>query len=728
MENKNLIINEIAIKNIEDDALNYLPFAEKIQNIIRGYSNNSEPLTIGIYGKWGTGKSSLLNLIENQIEIFYKKKEDKPYIKFHYNPWLYQTKEEMLFDFFDTLSRKLNYSNNENLIKAGKLIKKYSKYLKALKLSASVGIPKLFNAGVSIEPYEILKKLGEDLEGEEKSLNELKEEIDETLRNSDKKIIVFIDDVDRLDKDEIFTLFKLIKINADFKNLVFLICLDPDYVAKAIHNRYGNDVHSGKEFLEKIINIPLELPLIEEADLDFFVKEKIKKVLSNSTNVKTKDLKELLESLRGSYFSSPREIIRITNSFAISVYAIGNEVNIHDLFWIEYIKIKYFKAYEIIKRHARNFKSVNLFSDTIDFNDVLEKNVETGLRKKLLESHPEAYQIINLLFPMIKSGTVSAYQNSILKPDRILDSELRINHSNHFEKYFSFHTQGKISEFTFSNFKANVNSGNYAAALEFLNKMIEVSGERKIVYRIITEIEVIEQNLQNKFITFLVQNINRFSEVSDFAPHSIDIIQSIAKKIIIEPDDSKDLILPITESLDYYQLSWFIAILFSRDNKFKFLDELEKKLISKVKDSHNQPFFKERDVAKTIMRVWVKQDFNEFSDYIFKNINSKENSFAFIGIFPNLWNGNIQGVFKEEDFIYLTDVLNLDSKLILEKIKEVVPEINNISKIKDIDVTWEEYNGNSAIENIQQFFYWHLQKERQKIADNSLSAGPPPSM
>ena len=218
MENKNLIINDIAIKSKDEDLLSYYSYAEKIQSVIQGYANNPEPLTIGIYGKWGAGKSSLLNLIEKHIEIFHKDKGDKPYVKFHYNPWIYQTKEEMLFDFFETLTRKLHYSGNERLKKAGGFIKKYSKYLKAVKLSATVGVPKMFNAGISFEPYEILQKLGEDLEGEEKSLDQLKSDIDKSLSEANKKIIIFIDDVDRLDKDEIFTLFKLIKINADFKN------------------------------------------------------------------------------------------------------------------------------------------------------------------------------------------------------------------------------------------------------------------------------------------------------------------------------------------------------------------------------------------------------------------------------------------------------------------------------------------------------------------------------
>jgi predicted KAP-like P-loop ATPase len=152
MENKNIITNEIAIKSKDEDLLNYYPYAKKIQSVLQGYSNNPEPLTIGLYGKWGAGKSSLLNLIERHIEMFHKDKEDKPYIKFHYNPWIYQSKEEMLYDFFETLTRKLVYSGDGTLKKAGKFIKKYCKYLKAVKLSDSVGITKVFNAGVSFEP------------------------------------------------------------------------------------------------------------------------------------------------------------------------------------------------------------------------------------------------------------------------------------------------------------------------------------------------------------------------------------------------------------------------------------------------------------------------------------------------------------------------------------------------------------------------------------------------
>ncbi len=726
MKSKNIITNEVAVRNEDDDLLNYYPFAKKIQQIIQGYSNNSEPLTIGIYGKWGTGKTSLLNLIEKNIEIFHKEKGDKPYMKFHYNPWVYQTKEEMLFDFFETLSRKLNYSGNENLKKAGKLIKKYSRYLKAVKLSASVGIPKVFNAGISIEPYEILKRLGEDLEGEEKSLDELKTEIDDALKLSNKKIIIFIDDIDRLDKDEIFTLFKLIKINADFKNLIFIVCLDPDYVAKAIHQRYGHKKKSGKEFLEKIINIPLELPLIEDIDLDYFVKEKIKPILSLNY-VKKENLDELFMSLKGYYFSSPREIIRVINSFAISFYAIGDEVNIHDLFWIEYIKIKYFRTYQVIKDYAKDIKSKQFFKSTITFNNFYtEEKGESGLRKELLDGHKKAYSVINFLFPMEKSGTLSAFQNPIVKLENVLDAELRIRHINHFEKYFSFHTQGKISEFSFSNFKAAIIDGKIDETLDVLKKMIENANERKVVYRITSEIEVVNEDLHDKLIFFLIKNIKVFSETSDVNPHSIEIIQSIAKKLKQKPEDNKGQVISLIEELDNNQLCWFLGA-FRYENSVEYIKDIEKLLIEKTINSNNHPFFKNRSISKMVMEIWSKLDSNQFQKYVLKYLNTNENIFLFFMSFPYLWNRNINGIFKSEDFEYLTKVLGLDVKKIFNKVKNVIPGVDNLNKLEESKIPWDDHSKNSGLDNVKQFAYWHLLKEKQDKINQMTFSGPSPT-
>ncbi|WP_268223544.1 KAP family P-loop NTPase fold protein [Sinomicrobium oceani] len=710
MTHKGLIIDEKPIGKEEEDLLNYFPFAQKVQKIIQGHSKNSEPLTIGIYGKWGSGKTSFLNLIEKNIEIFGKETGDKPYIKFHYSPWLYQTKEEMLFDFFDTLSRKLSYSNKDSLKKAGKLIKKYSRYLKAVKISASVGVPKFLNAGITFEPHEILQKLGEDLEGEEKSLFELKKEIDKTLNKAKRKIIIFIDDIDRLDKEEIFTLFKLIKVNADFKNLIFIICLDPEHVAKAIRKRYGGK-KSGKDFLEKIINIPLELPLIEEADLNRFVTEKLNKVLSQ-IKAKDTDRDELIDSLKGNYFTSPREIIRVLNSFIVSLYAIGNEVNLHDLFWIEYLKVKYNTLYQEIKNYAQILKSEMIFSDNITFTDPLSgEQSETDFRKELSQKYEQGFPIVGNLFPISQRGVIGGYMESSLKPNEILDSELRINHRNHFEKYFSYHVKGKISELKFSSFKVAIKKNKTTDALEILKQIIEEAGEWKTTYRLTREIEQFPENFskddKDNFIRLLIKNIDLFDKSTDVKNHATEIIQTTGEVLVKDIASNKELICEIAADLNYEQLSVFLSFIILDQSEFPYKNTIITILIEKIKDSPEHPFFIKRANAKMMMGWWAEIDQAGLQDYILKYLDSPKNLYAFLKCFPEIWNdGDFIGPFSEKNYQFLTQKLQFRSKDIYKKVKEHITDIN-FDDLQEDQINWDDREPNTGPDLVRQFAYWY---------------------
>ncbi|MEP2280144.1 P-loop NTPase fold protein [Maribacter sp.] len=719
MENRDIITNELPIKLKKDDLLNYYPFAVKIKEIIQGYSNNSSPLTIGIYGKWGTGKTSLLNLLERHIELFQKDKDDKLFIKFHYNPWLYQSKEEMLFDFFNTLSRKLIYSEDEFLKKAGTSVLKYSRYLESIRLSVSGGIPNLFNAGITVEPYKILKALGEDIKGEKKSLEEMKGDIDDALESSNKKIIIFIDDIDRLDKEEIFMLFKLIKTNADFKNLVFVICLDHEHVSKAIFSRFGSDLKSGKKFLEKIINIPLELPLIEKADFDLFIKEKVKSVIQNRL-IRKEELDELLRSLSVHYFDTPREVIRIVNSFSVSLYAIGDEVNAHDLFWIEYLKIKYIGCYEIIKRYAQSGGDNNLFNSVITFNNQFEDNKsksETGVRLLLKNEHPEGYNIIEVLFPMDKSGTVFGYQSKNIKSEIEIDTELRINHMSHFEKYFSFHIKGKVSELKLSNLKSFILDDKKDNAMKVLEELIVSTNEYKIAYRLGSELENMDQKEYEKYIPFLVDNIDLLNRSKE---HNIsfELILSISKKLNKEYlSENKELILSIGEKLDYLLLVYLIENL-RGNSEFDFLKDLELLLISKVKNQNSPPFYNKREYANIIMKIWSKINYDEFQRYIMSSLQSQENIFDFIKTFPFLWNDNILGMFKENNYNFLKDELKLDPDIIFEKINNLFSDDFNLKELENEAKLWNDKVKNSEMNNLRQYVYHHLKSKESPKTTN----------
>ncbi|MGB3775517.1 MAG: P-loop NTPase fold protein, partial [Leeuwenhoekiella sp.] len=279
-DNAQHFLNEDAIISSNEDIFNFKPYAKKIQKLIQNNSSNSNTLTIGIYGKWGEGKTSFMNLIKEQIDG--KEGNEKGILIYNFNPWRYSTEDEMLFDFFDGLSKTMMISEDGNLKKAGKRIVKLSSYLKALKISATVGVPGFLGGKIEVRPEKILKKMGQDFQGEDITIEKLAENVNKHLLKSDYKVAVFIDDLDRLDKDEIYTMLKLIKLNAHFKNFVYLLTIDQEQAAKAISQRYGDELTDGYMFLEKIINIPIQLPRIEKKDLFEFFSKKLELISKHS--------------------------------------------------------------------------------------------------------------------------------------------------------------------------------------------------------------------------------------------------------------------------------------------------------------------------------------------------------------------------------------------------------------------------------------------------------------
>ena len=331
------------ISKSTDDKLNRTSFAEHISNIINHFSNKEDASSIvfGLYGKWGDGKTSLINLIkENLLKNIEQEKENKLeknvnsslncvfksflillIFSFHFFTFL-ETIEvlESFFDNFGYLYHLINHFIEWGLkiivflyVLLHKpydftwliyMFKKVYKFLSLLsKKKCNTHIAKqliitdfapwnLKNEEDLIKEFflllrNILKKDNCELEVEEvletldnyveclcnKVINKkssesckddiltLKTALEEKLEKLNKKIVIFIDDIDRLSDLEIITIFKLVKSLANLPNIIYFLSFDKQVVSKALNNYHNN---KGEEFLEKIIQIPFEIPMIEE--------------------------------------------------------------------------------------------------------------------------------------------------------------------------------------------------------------------------------------------------------------------------------------------------------------------------------------------------------------------------------------------------------------------------------------------------------------------------------
>ncbi|MBF7092343.1 hypothetical protein IUY40_12425 [Flavobacterium sp. ALJ2] len=713
-------LSDSAINNSEEDLFNFKHYADKVKKLIQLNSSNSEAITIGIYGKWGEGKTSFLNLIDNKIEHFDKKDGDKEYLKWHFNPWRYSNEEEMMFDFFDSLSKKFYANEKTNLQEVGKWISKYSKYLKAIKISTTVGIPKVFNSKVVFNVDEIFKALGEDLQGEAITLEVLKDRVNDAIKKVNFKVIIFIDDLDRLDKDEIYTILKLIKLNANFNNFIFIVNLDIDHVSKAIKDRYGDNEEDGKMFLEKIINIPIHLPKIEDADLKEFFIKKLSQVRTNLGLNKSENdevFNEIIMEFSSNFFSSPREIIRVLNSFFLGAFAIGDEVHLRDLFWVEYLKIKNGDCYNFIKdyQHKRVFQE---FDKTLDFNDNYDSEEKpNGNRKYLIEKFTNVAFVVNSLFPTYYSNGITILGG---KPNLdLLDKQSRINHIGHYEKYFSFHNVRKTSVLKLNAVEKLIEQRNSDSLILLLkNLFLDERQHYKILYRIELIIkELASKDERNFFYSFLLNNFDIIPDSKndmnglDYRIKLIELMASTLDKDQI--NDNSKISLSLAENLDVYQLSHFTRK-FNEDKSFK--DSLKQFIYIKAKTTFNvdNPIYKNPyNVSnKMIMFYWKLGNKEEFNNHINSTIINEENIKLLIRNFPSFWDNSYFGPLEQDNFEYLKTIIDID--FIFQKIREFNPDL--VKRINHNDYEFPDDEANTEEQNLEQFIYWYKkEKENENL-------------
>ena len=201
---------------------NQIKYAKTLVKKLKNTNLSKESFAVGITGEWGSGKSTFLNTMKKEI------KEAKFAEIVEFNPWLCNSPEQVTQDFFATLIDKLSPKHStlsRNINKYAKLLNKIAK-------------PSLSFFGIDL-----------DLTPSDDSLNKLKENISDKLAKLPKKVVILIDDTDRLEGNEVFEILRLIRNTADFKNVIYIATYDKEYVTDVLK---GNKIKDPSAYLEKI--------------------------------------------------------------------------------------------------------------------------------------------------------------------------------------------------------------------------------------------------------------------------------------------------------------------------------------------------------------------------------------------------------------------------------------------------------------------------------------------
>ena len=335
------------------------------QQISQTYSD--EAIAIGITGEWGVGKTSFINLVSDKLP-------DKDFIQINFNPWISYDGQNIHDSFFKTVEQELKIFGND-------LSSNLAQYAKL----------------VSANYDNNLIKIGTDLVNifQNKSISERFEQINLLVKNIGKRIIIYIDDLDRLQKGEIIQVTKLIRNTANFSNTIFIVAYDREYIINAFED-FGKE--KSHNYLEKIFQIEIELPNIDSSIIrkelvnklnnrlpkDHF--DEINKLYSPNSSTAYPFLDLILTTLR--------DVNRFINVFTYQYNQIQSEVNFTDFFNITLLRIKYPHLVDYLYKNKDKFFTDEDFS----YNRLYLKmdGDQTKLRKALIEKRDITEGIIEL--------------------------------------------------------------------------------------------------------------------------------------------------------------------------------------------------------------------------------------------------------------------------------------------------------------------------------------------
>lgn len=323
------------IQSSKEDILGRKSFAQSLGRAILNYKEK-DSIVIGLFGAWGSGKTSIINMALEYIDSVYNKTDETRPIIMKFNPWNYSDQNQLITQFFKQLSvilKRTDYASNAK--KAGEKLETYAKFFEPLALIPKVGaistiVSKLLRyAGSATNSWGNLRL---------KDLNSIRAELNNLLSKQPNKILVVIDDIDRLNNTEIRQVFQLVKSLGDFPNTIYLLAFDKNVVVKALEKVQEG---SGLDYLEKVVQIPFDIPLISKQEVD--------QLLLNQLDELVKDIPEekwdqtywgnIYHSGLRHFFESIRDVKRYINSLIFSFGLVKEEVNPIDFLAITAIQV-----------------------------------------------------------------------------------------------------------------------------------------------------------------------------------------------------------------------------------------------------------------------------------------------------------------------------------------------------------------------------------------------------
>ncbi|MEP7229319.1 MAG: P-loop NTPase fold protein [Ginsengibacter sp.] len=452
----------------KNDLLNRLPYVKELSGILRNTELNNRAFSVGVVAPWGNGKTTFLHSIRNELA--------NDFIMIDLDVWKCNSTEVIIQTFFQLLKNALkpfSFSINNQ-------IKNYTYSL--LKDSRN-------NIAKNFSEYFFSNK----------NIEEQYDEINTEIIKIDKKILVFIDDIDRLNKKEIYEIIRLIRNTANFYNTFFIVAYDRSYLLNAIEEI--NSYHPNL-FLEKIFQLEFVLPAIDKKILYGLLISEINELLTEESKKKYEDFHKIeiafgynRTDLTSSFIHNIRDVKRFKNSFKIDYQFVRDEVFFEDFYNLQLIK---FKHPEIFMEFYNNKGSLvineskgNFYPQTLTYklskesSDSPDKSKQEFKLKNFLKARQKLYKIDESEIDVI----VKSFGNIFSDPKFKINYETKTFFSviipSMFDRYFRLNILGNLSDIEFGN-------ARNSSIETFLTKIDEWNNDKNLISQVVDRLEGID--------------------------------------------------------------------------------------------------------------------------------------------------------------------------------------------------------------------------------------------
>ncbi len=406
-ENLDLRYADSALSDPKADRLGYATFAKYLADSISQMAI-AEGYVIAVYGPWGAGKSTILNFLVHYLK---QKPEDEQPIIVPFNPWLFSGQDDISRRFFDQFQSVLN---QWRFVPKGfkDRIADFAKVVSETPLpyaQAGNAVAKIFD-------------------DKQKDTSDLKEEVEHTLRQKHPRIVVTIDDIDRLSADDIKKLFRTIKAFPDFTNVVYFLVLDKEVVVKALAE---TPEESGDAYLEKVVQFSFDLPLPDKTSLRGLLFEKLNRVLDGTPKASFEQNRWGDVYLQGidHFITNPRKVVHLINSLSLTYPAVKDAVNAVDFIAVESLRVFCHSMYNAVRKNPKFFAGSDIGSSSID----IERRLNFWMAEVKAEDREPVKRLLLNLFPKLAAVWGGTYYDG--QDEAVWRRQLRVC-SSAFPLYF----------------------------------------------------------------------------------------------------------------------------------------------------------------------------------------------------------------------------------------------------------------------------------------------------